>query len=80
MIHGTWSRYCHGCRCGKCVATGRAYAKKQREERKAAAPGYGPRVGRITVPSLTLDLVTEKVGSDFPALGTLLRTGWTEGA
>ncbi len=35
--HGTWSTYCHGCRCPACKRAMRDYDQARRARRKAAA-------------------------------------------
>lgn len=35
--HGTWSRYCTGCKCGPCKEAGRVYNKTRYDARKRAA-------------------------------------------
>jgi hypothetical protein len=40
--HGTWSRYCGGCRCESCRDAARAYNRAASERRKAALPPKPP--------------------------------------
>lgn len=78
--HGTTSRYVQGCRCAECKSANSAYLRNYRANRKKLASGV--RVGKASraPEAKVLDVAVAKVGQDFPALGALVRAGWTGAA